>query len=80
MRQRPVRTAILEQVDVSLRRLDQVADGASWECSVEPSAAVNVDAAMPPLQSSDEVQIRFKELWSNQEAWAVLEPAYLSEE
>lgn len=51
-------------------------DGATWGCSIELPAAVNVDSAMPRLQSSDEVQIRFKELWSNQEAWAVLEPAY----
>lgn len=55
-------------------------DGATWGCSIELPAAVNVDSAMPRLQSSDEVQIRFKELWSNQEAWAVLEPAYPSEE
>ena len=58
----------------------KVADSATWECSDELPAAVNVDAAMPPLDSSDEVEIRFKELFTNQEAWAVLEPAPLSEE
>lgn len=40
-------------------------DGATWGCSIELPAAVNVDAAMPRLQSSDEVQIRFKELWGS---------------
>lgn len=58
----------------------KVADSATWECSDELPTAVNVDAAMPPLDGSDEVEIRFKELFTNQEAWAVLEPAPLSEE
>lgn len=49
--------------------------GVTWECSDELPAAVNVDAAVPPLKSVDDVQIRFSELTSGQEAWAVLEPA-----
>lgn len=58
----------------------KIRNGVTWECSDELPAAVNVDAAMPALQATDDVQIRFPEVSSNQEAWAVLEPAVSTEE